>query len=144
MIFACIIPHNFCLNKSSSTTRKWALGQRAQEKMKCFQHYAPLHEKYGEPADLQDCLDSLMITRECRQVFSCCSNDAAGYNCIHLVFPRAKFQVAKNNFKVTEQGESPLESENQASIPAEGTMATASETVATEDDFNSQILWASM
>ncbi len=79
-------------------------------------------------------------------MFSRRLNEAAGYNCTHPDFPGTTFQVAKNNFKVTVEGESPFDSEVGAPPPAEGTTATETATSAgasADDDFNSQILWAS-
>ncbi len=81
-------------------------------------------------------------------MFSCHLNKATGYNCTHPDFPGTTFQVAKNNFMLTEEGESPFGSEVVAPPPAKGTAATATETVApagpsANNDLNSQILWAS-
>ncbi len=79
-------------------------------------------------------------------MFSHRLNEAAGYNCTHPDFPGTTFQVAKNNFKVTEEGESPFDSEVAAPPPAEGTTITetaASAGQSADNNFNSQILCTS-
>ncbi len=83
------------------------IGAKGSRKMKYFRSLAPLYKKHGESAYLGGPKDSLTITQECRQVFGLHSNKAAGYDCTHPEFPGTTFQVIKNNFKVTEEGEVP-------------------------------------
>lgn len=93
------------------------VGAKGSGGIRFFHPSAPLREKYGDACFNRDRLTNLTITGECRRVFSRRSREASGYECTHPDFPGTTFQVAKNNFLVTEEGEAPFESEIVQQVP---------------------------
>ncbi len=97
--------------------KRGGAGAKGSGGMRFFHPSAPLRQKYGDAGFNRDRLSNLTITGECRRVFSRRSREASGYECTHPDFPGITFQVAKNNFLVTEEGEVPFDSENVQQPP---------------------------
>ncbi len=114
LTFPCKICHNFTqlseLKMAGKRKRGGAWATRSGA-MRFFHPSVTFLKKYGDAGFNWDWLSDVTITGEFRRVFICRSREASGYEFTHPDFPGTTFQVAKNNFLITEEGEVPFDSE---------------------------------